>query len=275
MAWTAYRRVTVGQSCDFCLMLATRGAVYKSADVAKYGFGGHRYHDHCDCEVELESNVMSKYDVKIDPAEVKREVLFRNNGRTYRYDLTQNRHWRFSPPPAPNVAPTVPVGLRDIPRGAPERLGEAILRTNPKWGTGRKYQYNCTRCVVAGELRVRGYQVTAGKALGDYSEIVAKRTFRNVGWADWVAPRAGRVANIGEGLPDGARLWVRYNHKGTSSGHILMAQREAGKTVFYDPQVGQVNTVREMTGKMSKIRYLRVDDLELADDGIPGYVEWE
>jgi hypothetical protein len=45
----AWRRVTDGHPCEFCAMLAGRGAVYKSADTAGEG---DPYHDHCLCTVE-------------------------------------------------------------------------------------------------------------------------------------------------------------------------------------------------------------------------------
>lgn len=48
MAWA---RIPSGPTtCAFCLMLASRGAVYGSA--AKAG-DGHKYHGHCDCQVVL------------------------------------------------------------------------------------------------------------------------------------------------------------------------------------------------------------------------------
>jgi hypothetical protein len=45
-----YRRVAVGNTCTFCLMLASRGAVYLTAASAGQG---RRYHHMCDCYVEL------------------------------------------------------------------------------------------------------------------------------------------------------------------------------------------------------------------------------
>ena len=45
-----YRRVAVGATCSFCLMLATRGAVYLSAASAGQS---RKYHAHCDCYIEL------------------------------------------------------------------------------------------------------------------------------------------------------------------------------------------------------------------------------
>jgi hypothetical protein len=45
-----YRRVAVGATCKFCLMLATRGAVYLTEQSAGRG---RKYHLSCDCVVEL------------------------------------------------------------------------------------------------------------------------------------------------------------------------------------------------------------------------------
>lgn len=42
------RETTGGKPCDFCEMLATRGAVYSSADEAGEADS---YHDNCNCEV--------------------------------------------------------------------------------------------------------------------------------------------------------------------------------------------------------------------------------
>ncbi|MCU9996273.1 hypothetical protein FYZ44_05240 [Mobiluncus mulieris] len=44
----SYARMVMGATtCDFCLMLASRGPVYGSAETA--GGEGNKYHDHCDC----------------------------------------------------------------------------------------------------------------------------------------------------------------------------------------------------------------------------------
>ena len=44
-----WRRVTDGQPCGFCAMVASRGPVYGSAQAAG---DGNQYHDHCGCTVE-------------------------------------------------------------------------------------------------------------------------------------------------------------------------------------------------------------------------------
>jgi hypothetical protein len=44
-----YERVTSGNACDWCVMLAGRGAVYHSAESAG---DGDAWHDHCGCSAE-------------------------------------------------------------------------------------------------------------------------------------------------------------------------------------------------------------------------------
>jgi hypothetical protein len=47
VAWA--RGLTGAENCAFCIMLASRGAVYKSKDTAKRSWEGEKYHDKCDC----------------------------------------------------------------------------------------------------------------------------------------------------------------------------------------------------------------------------------
>lgn len=48
---TGWARVTDGDPCAWCAMLASRGPVYKSAKTAgDPRQGGNRYHDHCGCQ---------------------------------------------------------------------------------------------------------------------------------------------------------------------------------------------------------------------------------
>jgi len=47
-----YARVTDGDPCYFCAMLASRGPAYKTGRSAFYAEGGGKYHDGCGCTVE-------------------------------------------------------------------------------------------------------------------------------------------------------------------------------------------------------------------------------
>ena len=44
-----WARVPVSDTCQFCIMLASRGGVYASSDIAEFGFSGKKYHGDCDC----------------------------------------------------------------------------------------------------------------------------------------------------------------------------------------------------------------------------------
>ena len=99
MVWAGWRRTTVGTSCKFCLMLASRGAVYTSEDVAKYGYAGSRYHDHCDCGAELVTDPADATAIRVDPADANRIIRMRVKGRDYVYDLSNYRNLGVADPP--------------------------------------------------------------------------------------------------------------------------------------------------------------------------------
>lgn len=44
-----WARVPQGDTCNFCIMLASRGGVYESKKVAILGYSGKKYHGECDC----------------------------------------------------------------------------------------------------------------------------------------------------------------------------------------------------------------------------------
>lgn len=46
-----WARVPTGaETCKFCLLLASRGGVYGSSQIAEFGLSGKKYHGDCDCE---------------------------------------------------------------------------------------------------------------------------------------------------------------------------------------------------------------------------------
>ena len=50
----AWARVPTGaETCKWCLMLASRGAVYHSRDLARLGTNGKKYHGNCNCTPAL------------------------------------------------------------------------------------------------------------------------------------------------------------------------------------------------------------------------------
>ena len=145
---------------------------------------------------------------------------------------------------------------------------------NPNFAFGPTYQNNCTRCVVAQEMRVRGYNVEAAPAMGDYANRVLRRTFTKesmdaAGVApNMIAPKGGRLSAVGADAPDGARFWVSAAWKKGGGGHIWSAERRNGKTVFFEPQTGKELGTKGYTGQVKNVRYVRVDQLDLWDKAL-------
>lgn len=117
MTWSAWRRKTSAGACPWCLMLATRGAVYKSATTAKAATDS--WHAHCHCGVELETDIDARNAIRIDPADANRIIEVRpktNRGVTYQYDL--GRFARIDdtmPEPKFRPAPATPGAWVDDP----------------------------------------------------------------------------------------------------------------------------------------------------------------
>lgn len=127
MAWTGWRRVTVGKSCDFCLVMASRGAVYSSESTA---LGATKYHAHCDCRAEEVTEFDARWDTAIDPQDANRTVSMWNRprelgGRRYTYDLSKYRGRAVGAPPRP--APVAPVKVFPVSAEALARTADALL----------------------------------------------------------------------------------------------------------------------------------------------------
>jgi len=107
MGWERWRRVPEPGACDFCLMLATRGAVYASQETAGKD---NDYHAHCHCDQESEGNFDARTDVRISLSDARETVDFRHNGtgRDYSYDLSNFRNLGVSDVPG---APSWELGL--------------------------------------------------------------------------------------------------------------------------------------------------------------------
>lgn len=103
MSFAAWRRVPEPGACPFCLMLATRGAVYKSDRTAG---NGNKYHRHCHCRAELETDFDAREDVRIPPDDANQVIRFRNSSNDYAYDLSRYRNLGVTDPPkVPKSAP--------------------------------------------------------------------------------------------------------------------------------------------------------------------------
>ena len=173
------------------------------------------------------------------------------------------------------------------------------LKGNVNYGKDRQYSVNCQSCVVANELRRRGFDVTAhgNKKDGGIPEQLSTQTQ----WA-WIDPdtnqmpkkqKAGGMYFKGyeiksktytqmlkefqELTKEVGRYHLDWGWKRSNSGHIITAERlEDGKLVIYDPQIGKKIEDFKRYAKDFSLKYginvLRVDNKLINTDIINGVV---
>ena len=176
------------------------------------------------------------------------------------------------------------------------------LRGNINYGKESEYSVNCQSCVVANELRRRGYNVTALPNLQKTGNIPYELSMRT-NWA-WIDPKtmvmpkkqtAGGIYDITrsgalksksikeltkelvELVKEPGRYHIDFAWKGKNSGHIITLEKlHNGKIIIYDPQTGKMKNWRELSKEIS-LRYgvnvLRVDNLLVNTDIINGIVK--
>lgn len=187
-----------------------------------------------------------------------------------------------------------------ITRGEEMTFEEANeLRGNVNYGKGRQYSVNCQSCVVANELRRRGFDVTAhgNYKKGDIPEKLSMQT--NLAWID---PNTGEMPKkqkaggmyidgyniktktfarmlkeFDELTKEAGRYHIDFGWKKSRSGHIITAERmEDGSIRVYDPQTGEViSNFRKYADRIAPkygINVLKVDNLLINTDIIDGVV---
>lgn len=176
------------------------------------------------------------------------------------------------------------------------------LRGNINYEKASEYSVNCQSCVVANELRRRGYNVTALPNLQKTGNIPYELSMRT-NWA-WIDPKtmvmpkkqtAGGIYDITrsgalksksikeltkelvELVKEPGRYHIDFAWKGKNSGHIITLEKlHNGKIIIYDPQTGKMKNWKELSKEIS-LRYgvsvLRVDNLLVNTDIIDGIVK--
>lgn len=259
-----WARVPIGPTCAWCLMLASRGAVFLTEASAGGGRGGTVFHPYCDCQpVPVWPGQSPPYDVaalrdiyvQARVASGDRVLGTTADGRLRwaRPDddrlVTAALRQHFPGMVNDGAGPTV---LREIP--SLPNLYERTARAgaNPSHG-----QHNCQRVVHAYELRRRGYDVAAvnghgrdaiGKGWADLMDglddrLVASRRFlastdvhlSDTAWRttpdalDYVRGKAAQ-------WPVGARGYVVLDRAQRSEGHVFNIERTAEGLVVREAQ---------------------------------------
>lgn len=173
-----------------------------------------------------------------------------------------------------------------IAQGKPMTFEEANeLKGNVNYGKSREYSINCQSCVVANELRRRGFDVTAfGKFYEEQTLIGRDAT---LAWIDPVTgqkstrqhigittngtiTKAQQLKDIEEFTLDEGRYTIGVAWTQNRGRHIITAERmKNGELRIYDPQCGRKwiydDWIKEVyntnISKRKDIRVQRIDNL--------------
>ena len=170
-------------------------------------------------------------------------------------------------------------------KGTAISMQKAYQDANPnydKTGTYAEYTSNCQRCVVAYELRRRGYDVTALPTYeGD--TLPRAKTVGNTKWGRWQgAFQKARPENVGaktsskvvsniekkmSSFGDGARGVVSITYKNSRVGHVFNVEQRKGKTYFVDAQSGKRIWAKNFMDIVNKgtVTLTRTDNLRISD----------
>lgn len=168
-----------------------------------------------------------------------------------------------------------------IKRGRPMSHEQANeMHGNPHYGESKGYGVNCQTCVVAYELRLRGFDVsalpnTAGSALEKLSRATYT-AWQGVEKADIpvfarrVLDKHGRIKQppikwkeVSAAMAGTGRYHIAWRWKRKRSGHIITAERlPDGRVRFYDPQNGESGVfARYKPDIAGSVEVYRVDTL--------------
>ena len=145
-------------------------------------------------------------------------------------------------------------------KGAEKSMADAMKNSNPYYSRDySEYSENCQRCVVAYELRRRGYDVEAqptyagdkwpqslnvnGRLMGRWRGAFRHAKTDSVGVDGNNAKAEARVLdNLAAKMREygnGARAIIRIGYRGTHMGHVFNVENRGGQVSYVDAQTGQ------------------------------------
>ena len=146
-------------------------------------------------------------------------------------------------------------------------------RTNPNYNPNDPaYSENCIKCVPTYEMRRRGYDVEA-KSIYENKEIT--KILQQRPDKVWINPN---IINAKEDTNfkldivhqmnewgDGARCQIVLASKKLEDGHTIVAEQIHGKTVFIDPQNGELDPNHFKNLIKQECVFYRIDNLNVSD----------
>lgn len=293
-ARTRFARVPRGPvTCNFCLMLASRGFVYATAEAAG---ALTKFHDRCDCEIVPAFGDQTPRIKGYDP-----DALYEQ------YQARQAGEDGHKPEQVESIGGRVPVGA--WPGGVPRARGgvrpaatlngvprmfvglsyeDQVTKVNPHYERAGQwpevfgpvpYRNNCVRCAATLELRARGYDLEAGAGMYRPLSDLQNSWDMVQRWVD----REGNPVQFGSRLttrgkpsnkltlnwvlrqPEGARgvmacTWMKDGRR--NGGHIWNWRIKNGQLEFWDGQAGRKVELKEYLSIAypGTIRVARLDE---------------
>ena len=167
-------------------------------------------------------------------------------------------------------------------RGNPN-YSKGVTVWNPRKGKYvNAYGVNCQSCVVAYEMRVRGYDVSAQARTYDGSnntgDLARHCPLIWVNKTTKAAPDViplSRFYDLDLYIQGKQRFHVMYEH--SEGGHIVTAEKDekTGEIMIYDPQIGERFTLSQYNNTHNAVRIscYRVDDCDILDKYAAGVLE--
>ncbi|OTA27237.1 hypothetical protein B9G54_01580 [Alloscardovia macacae] len=230
-------------TCAFCMMLASRGFYYHTQESA--GGLDNVFHQHCDCAIVPEwgkGTVLDGY----EPEKYRQmwdEAKKATTSTDYREILKTMREVYPGEVSDGRLNQDMPfkrlLGNKDIEN--------ALKGTNPEYESGDlRYTVNCSRCVVAYEMRRRGFSVVAsprpvtakGAAVNDFDTLYWTRVFRSKLYACEDDGKQN-IVDLMNKWGDGSRAIVSVVWDDGVFGHVFIAEKDKGIIKFVDPQTGK------------------------------------
>lgn len=160
------------------------------------------------------------------------------------------------------------------------------------------YTSNCQRCIIAYEMRRRGYDVEANKYLGRIDKIYNTRLSLSRAFLNYdyyihtksydTQPSGEKYSSRGALIKamerdmlkegEGARFELNWDWKNASYGHTVNAEVINGQVMIYDSQIGKSSTIKDLIDNKSlratTLKCTRLDTLKLSNR-LEDLVKWK
>lgn len=150
-------------------------------------------------------------------------------------------------------------------------IEDDLSAVNPEWADESMRTGNCASCVMAYELRRRGYDVDARDyAYGPDHEAMEAYFAGGGAYFENIDPptEEATLENLSD-MPDGARGFITIKFGDLNAGHVFSWEVEGGKVRFIDPQSGKTDASDQLRDT-SEIQILRTDNAPIARTGLVG-----